>query len=217
MVERRPTMIPAAFVTRCMRTTSSGALMSPLPITGMSSASTTAAISSQRACPVYICVRVRACSVNAFAPASCMRSAIPTGSRVSSLQPERVFTVTGRCVAPTTARMMRCTSSRSLRQPDPPFRFTTFLTGQPKLMSTNSGWKTSVTSAAASAMAAGSAPKICTPIGRSSALKRSFESVASFSRRIPSAERNSVTTTSAPCAAHSRRKGDSETPAIGAR
>jgi len=34
-------------------------------------------------------------------------------------------------------------------------------------MSTKSGWKTSVTSAAASAIAAGSDPKICTPIGRS--------------------------------------------------
>ena len=38
--------------------------MSPLPSTGMSSASTTAAISSQRALPEYICVRVRGCSVS---------------------------------------------------------------------------------------------------------------------------------------------------------
>jgi hypothetical protein len=84
-------------------------------------------------------------------------------------------------------------------------------------MSTNSGRNTSVTKAAASAIAAGSAPKICTPIGRSSGPKRSLLMVASFSRRMPSAERNSVTTTSAPCARQSRRNGDSETPAIGAR
>jgi len=45
----------------------------------------------------------------------------------------------------------------------------------------------------------------------------SFEIVASFSRRIPSAERNSVTTTSAPNRRHNRRNGDSDTPAIGAR
>ena len=41
--------------------------------------------------------------------------------------------------------------------------------------------------------------------------------VASFYRRIPSADRNSVTTTSAPKRRQRRRKGDSETPAIGAR
>jgi hypothetical protein len=41
--------------------------------------------------------------------------------------------------------------------------------------------------------------------------------VAAFSRRIPSADRNSVTTTSAPCARHRRRNGDSDTPAMGAR
>src|SRR6266566_8393151 len=56
-------------------------------------------------------------------------------SRCSSLQPLRVLTVTGRWVAPMTARMIRSTRSMSRRQPDPPFRWTTFLTGQPKLMS----------------------------------------------------------------------------------
>jgi len=41
--------------------------------------------------------------------------------------------------------------------------------------------------------------------------------MASLARRIPSADKNSVTTTSAPNDRHSRLKGDSETPAIGAR
>ena len=36
-------------------------------------------------------------------------------------------------------KMIRETSSRSRRQPEPPFRCTTFLTGHPKLMSMNSG------------------------------------------------------------------------------
>ena len=54
--------------------------------------------------------------------------------------------------------MMSVTSPRSRRHPDPPFRCTTFLTGQPKLMSMNSGWYTSVISAVASAIAAGTAP-----------------------------------------------------------
>jgi len=41
--------------------------------------------------------------------------------------------------------------------------------------------------------------------------------VAAFSRLMPSADRNSVTTTSAPKRRHSLLNGDSETPAIGAR
>ena len=64
----------------------------------MSSASATAAISSQRAWPEYICVRVRGCSVSTRAPASWQRSAIVTGSRISSFQPLRILHVTGRCV-----------------------------------------------------------------------------------------------------------------------
>ena len=35
---------------------------------------------------------------------------------------------------------LRRPGPRSRRQPEPPFRCTTFLTGQPKLMSMNSGW-----------------------------------------------------------------------------
>ncbi len=111
----------------------------------MSSACTTAAISSQRALPVYICARVRGCSASTLAPASWQRSAISTGLRISSLQPLRIFTVTGRCVPARTALITPVTSPMSLRQPEPPLRFTTFLTGQPKLMSMNSGAKTSVT------------------------------------------------------------------------
>ena len=200
-----------------MRYASCGVLMSPFPMTGIDRAAFTAAISSQCAWPEYICVRVRGCSARTRAPASWQRSAIVTGSRISSFQPLRIFTVTGRCVLRDTARITDCTRSRSRRHPDPPLRRTTFFTGQPKLMSTKSGRKMSVTSFAASPIASGSAPKICTPIGCSSGSKRSLAMVASFSRRIPSAERNSVTTTSAPCARQRRRNGDSETPAMGAR
>src|SRR5439155_1251817 len=81
------------------------------------------------------CVRVRACRVSAWAPASRQRSAMPTGSRCASSQPLRILTVTGSCVALRTARMIACTRPRSLRHPDPPLFFTTFLTGHPKLMS----------------------------------------------------------------------------------
>ena len=65
----------------------------------MSRASTTRAISSQSARPENIWVRVRAWSVNALMPASCIRSAMPTGSRCWSFQPLRVLAVTGRWVA----------------------------------------------------------------------------------------------------------------------
>ena len=81
-----------------------------------------------------------------------------TGSRWVSSQPLRIFTVTGRCVALRTAVMICCTSPRSLRHPDPPLFLTTFLTGQPKLMSMKSGLATSVTISAARAMIVASAP-----------------------------------------------------------
>jgi hypothetical protein len=58
-------MIPAHPVCLRIATTSSAVVMSPFPITGMSSASTTRAISSQSAFPENIWVRVRACSVSA--------------------------------------------------------------------------------------------------------------------------------------------------------
>jgi hypothetical protein len=54
-------------------------------------------------------------------------------------------------------------------------------------------------------------------MGLSSDPNLSFEIVAGFSRLIPSAERNSVTTTSAPKRRQIRLNGDSDTPAIGAR
>src|ERR1041385_8361240 len=118
--EPRPTMIAAQPVWRWSRRMSAPQVTSPFPITGIERASTTRAISSQLAWPVNIWVRVRAWRVNARAPASCIRSAIPTGSRVSSFQPLRVFTVTGTGVAATTARMIRSTSSRSRRHAEPP-------------------------------------------------------------------------------------------------
>jgi len=104
-----------------------------------SGSAATAAISSQLAEPENIWVRERACSVSTRAPASSHRRAIATGSREPSSQPDRIFTVTGSGVVDATARMMSATSPMSRRQPEPPLRFTTFLTGQPKLMSMNSG------------------------------------------------------------------------------
>src|SRR5438477_6266498 len=200
-----------------MATTSAAVVMSPLPITGMSSASTTRAISSQFAAPENIWVRVRACSVRAWAPASRQRRATETGSRWVSSQPLRIFTVTGRCVAVRTARMICCTSPRSFKHPDPPLFLTTFLTGQPKLMSMKSGLTTSVTISAARAMIVASAPYSWMPMGRSASSKRMSSNKCSKPRATPTAEMNSDTTTSAPKRRHSSRKGDSDTPDMGAR
>ena len=69
-------------------------------------------------------------------------------------------------------------------------------------------------------------PIVVKPAGQGSALGIKFARtaadvpgaiVAAFSRRIPSADRNSVTTTSAPKRRQRRRNGDSDTPAMGAR
>ncbi len=148
-----------------------------------------------------------------LAPASWIRRPMATGSRVASSNPLRVFAVTGRAVASTTALVMASTSPRSRRHPDPPFFRTTFFTGHPKLMSTKSGAYTSDTKAAASAITPGSEPKIWIPMGRSSSSNRRYPLVLSFPRQIPAALTNSLTTTSAPYSRQSRRKGDSLTPA----
>src|SRR2546425_1052403 len=115
------------------------------------------------------------------------------------------------------ARMMRPTSPRSLRQPEPPLLRTTFLTGQPKLMSMKSGRHTPVTISAARAMTSASAPYSWMPIGRSASSNRISWNRCWMPRATPTAEMNSDTTTSAPARRHSSRNGDSDTPAMGAR
>ena len=215
--EPRAIMAPAHRVCARMATTSAAVAMSPLPMTGMSRTSTTRAISSQFAFPANIWVRVRACSVRARAPASRQRCAMVTGSRWLSSQPLRIFTVTGRCVALCTARMIRCTKPKSFRHPDPPLFFTTFFTGQPKLMSMKSGLQASVTISAARAMTVASAPYSWIPTGRSASSNRMSWNRCSKPRATPTAEINSDTTTSAPNRRAMSRNGDSDTPAMGAR
>ena len=81
-----------------------------------------------------------------------------------------------------------------------------------------SGCTQSTTALAASAIRSGSPPKSCTPNGRSVSASNSMYSwVRSLRWRMPSAETNSVVSTSAPCALQSWRNVVSVTPAIGAR
>jgi hypothetical protein len=182
----------------------------------MSSASVTPRSRPSWPAPVYICVRVRACSASTRAPASWHTSAIFTGSRISSFQPLRVFTVTGRCVALDDRPNDLGTSPRSRRQPEPPLR--DHLLDRAAEVDVHEvrlehvghegrrighGLRDGAEDLHADGALVGP--------------KRSLLIVAGFSRRIPSADRNSVTTTSAPCARHRRRNGDSDTPAMGAR
>ena len=77
-------------------TTSTSALESARPTPGYSVYASVKG--AQIVLPRYLAkeLSARGIRVNALAPASCIRRAIETGSRVSSLQPLRVFTVTGR-------------------------------------------------------------------------------------------------------------------------
>ena len=78
--------------------------------------------------------------------------------------------VSGIEMAARTLRRISSTSGRSRSSPEPPLHFTTFFTGQPKLMSTMSkprSWQTR----AASAITCGSEPNSCAEMGCSSGSK----------------------------------------------
>ena len=78
---------------------------------------------------------------------------------VLSSQPNLVFTVTGSEVPLTTASVSRIIKSISFKTPAPAPLFTTFFTGQPKLISTKSGFTVSQILALI-AIASSSPPKI---------------------------------------------------------
>src|SRR5580693_2397005 len=90
-----------------MAQASSGVRMSPLPITGIFTASLIAAIHSQRAFPLYPCSRVRACNATAASPHDSAMRASSTQTISSSLHPARNFTVNGTFTAGLTASKMR--------------------------------------------------------------------------------------------------------------
>jgi branched-subunit amino acid ABC-type transport system permease component len=117
----------------------------------------------------------------------------------------------------TTACATRPKVGQSLSKAEPPFFATTLLTGQPKFRSMKSGRTQSITCFAASAMCSALPPKSWTPIGRSHSSKSRYSRVRSFRRKTPSAETNSVTSTSAPRSLQNWRKILSDTPAMGAR
>ena len=124
-------------------------------------------MSEWSAVPVYICRAERGWSVSDAAPASTSRGPSSRHVRDPSSTPRRIFTLTGTSTASATAATMRHAWPPSSSRLAPAPVFVTFFTGQPKLMSTRSAPAAS-TMRAASAIAAGSEPKIWIASGCSS-------------------------------------------------
>ena len=143
-----------------------GLSISPLPKMGMLIRGLffTLPISSQSACPLYICVLVRPCMASALMPTSCNLSATSSIFLCSSSQPNLVLTVTGNEVDLTTAAVNLTIRSISLSTPAPAPFIATFFTGQPKFISSKSGLVTSTIFAAKERLSS-SPPKICIPTG----------------------------------------------------
>ncbi len=135
---------------------------------------------------------------------------------LASSQPLRIFSVTGSFTALTVASRIlpALTSSRIRAEPASPF--TTFFTGQPKLMSMRAAPRSSL-SLAASAITCGSQPASWTAIGASSGTFSAMRSDWRFCRIIASLAIISETTSPAPLRFTRRRNGRSVTPDIGAR
>ena len=163
----RPTITAAAPVVARMAWARAREVTSPDAITGTSTTETISAVSEWSASPVYICRAERGCSVRDDAPASTSRGPSSRQAREPFCSPRRIFTVTGTETAPATAATTAEARAGSSSIVAPAPVFVTFLTGQPKLMSTRSA-PASSTMRAASAITAGSEPKICTARGRSS-------------------------------------------------
>src|SRR5947209_1958563 len=109
--------------------------MSPLTITGTLTASLTWRTNAQSASPLYIWQRVRPWMVIICTPRSSAMRASSGAFRFSWFQPMRVLSVTGTFTALTVASISFAAKGRSRISADPASPLTTFLTGQPMLMS----------------------------------------------------------------------------------
>src|SRR5687767_9869572 len=154
--------------------------------------------------------------VTAAAPASWTRRASSGALRDASLQPARIFTVTGIFTALVMASMTLAACAGSRIRLQPALCLAILGTGQPMLTSTMSAPMPSTIWAAA-AIFAGSPPKIWIETGRSSSVYSAYSSVRSMPRTSPSEDTISVTTRpQPPCRLTRRRKAVSVIPAIGA-
>src|SRR5439155_1683300 len=95
----RPIMTAAQPVARIMAHASSWLITSPLPVTGIPTASTTEAMISRGARPENCCERVRGWTVIASTPSLSASRAISTAFTVRSSQPPRILIVRGTRIA----------------------------------------------------------------------------------------------------------------------
>ena len=205
-------------VSRTMSSASSARMTSPLPITGIETASFTARIASRdRSGPEYCCSRVRPWTASAAAPAASSARAASIDWRASS-QPARIFTVTGTDTRRAIARDDRGGARRGpASSAEPAQRSTILRTGQPMLTSITSaprvheprgGLAQDVGVAARDLHAAGPLLRRRAPRARACAGGRA---------RAPSAITISVVVRPQPSRFTIRRKARFVNPAIGAR
>ena len=157
---------PSTPVSSIILFASSGVNISPLPNTGMLTASLTALIISQSAFPAYICDLVRPCMVMALTPACSAIFANSTAFTCLSSKPFLNLTVTGLLKTLTMVLNILPASSGVFIRAEPSPLFTIFGTGQPILTSMIS--KSSAILSAMLAIITGSEPNSCTATGCSS-------------------------------------------------
>ncbi len=152
-------LTPAHPVSSIIRLAPSGVVTSPLPITGMRfTAVTTERIPAKFTPPENPCARVRPCTKTAATPTSSSTWARFGAVRLSSSQPSRILAVTGIFTALTIPRTSSAVLESSVIIDAPPPILTTFFTGQPMLMSTESA-PSSAQIIAASRISSGTDPK----------------------------------------------------------
>ena len=159
---------------------------------------------------------MRPCTAIIRMPQSSAMRANSGALRLVWSQPVRILRVTGSATALTVASRMRRASAGSRISAEPAALETTFLTGQPKLMSIRAAPR-SWLSRAASAMTSGSQPANCTAIGNSSAQAWASLIDCRVSRIMAWLAIISETTSPAPRRLTRRRNGRSVTPDMGAR
>ncbi len=160
-------MIASAPVYSSTRFACSGVSMSPFAITGIATAALTARIVSYSTGPTKAQARVRPWTASARMPACSAIRAMASALRCCGSVPVRILSVTGTSTARTTASTIAATRASSASSAEPAATLQTFFAGQPMLMSMISAPRATLYRAA-SAISAGSAPAICTAIGRTS-------------------------------------------------
>src|SRR3989475_8283311 len=212
----RPIMTGAQPVALVMAHASSAVRPSPLPTTGIATASTTRAMISQGATPLNCCERVRGWTMIASTPSPSAIRAISTAFTVRSSQPPRILIVRSTPIAFRRVRKTTAAPSGSRISAAPWPLATIFATGQPMLRSTASAPAAS-RCRAASARTSGSAPRSCIAIGCSSGRNRASADVRTLPTTSARASISSLVSRPAPHSRATSLNGTLVTAAIGAR